>query len=875
MSTLVRESQSQIFLNTLESSGSFVFQTFDDNEARKKARAQKHKEELTTLKTKRDSGELSEDDFKSQATALKSKYKDKFSRILSGTLEEHFEALVKLNESGAGVFVTVNHSATGGRAKGDIDRIRAYFVEIDDTEAQTRDASHLEALQRIAQLYPLAPSITVKTSKGAHAYWLIKDAPLDMFEETQSKYIDLLGSDSKIRDISRVLRLPQPFVHAKNEYNPLLVELTSHQPENVYTHQQITQALDEALATHGKWGAVEESKDTAEPVVYKETIETSPAASQQLSGHNLKYLRKIFLDNKLDEDEQLLSRVLDSHFSMSSLTGGEAFECNISEHSSVDSGRILVGSDSKARYVCLGDGCSSKGFNNKGSWGVKDLLVLDGGLTEEEAIIELFRLSGVVIPEPDYKRSQQSPGSKTTENRITSQNNISSSAQAPKKSHHVSIPVPEITPDIELLVVHEAIAKNYGELLLNALNGTTLQLILNKDLKGDKLTQLRESGITCYMLMSSTQTEGLLTKSGIEHYVLKMPLVGITEDSKQTLNNLKVRVKKVLADAADGDKHYLAIDYLSESDDRMNRGEALYPSGLYGFDKTLNGGFYDGLHMIGGATGGGKTAFTLALAQLNAKEKRPVIIITYEQSKRELWNRLTSAATGLSLGAFRSGLVGEDALSARLSNSEPYQALINDVAPYLSVFEGNGIGDSQSWGVDRLTAHVKRVKAAHGIAPLVILDYLQRMPVDNKKNSDRRTQIDESVTALQVQLGRGEQCPVIAISSLSRGNYGELLTEPLERRLEVWKESGGIEYTAYTASLIYPLATPYAIQLGYTPQSPSDVLLGSEPYRLIVLDLVKNREGDVGYQWALKWYPRKGIYEELDTQPIDVSRFKG
>src|SRR5262245_34977334 len=58
--------------------------------------------------------------------------KDKsVARVLHGTLAEHWGTLVKLNEQGAGIFVTINRTDLKGRTAENITGIRAVFVDLD------------------------------------------------------------------------------------------------------------------------------------------------------------------------------------------------------------------------------------------------------------------------------------------------------------------------------------------------------------------------------------------------------------------------------------------------------------------------------------------------------------------------------------------------------------------------------------------------------------------------------------------------------------------------------------------------------------------------------------------------------------------------
>jgi hypothetical protein len=140
--------------------------------------------------------------------------KDKsLARILHGTLGEHYAILVEHSRRGAGIFVTINETNLRGRTTADIIRIRANFTDL--------DGAPLTNLKRLN----LVPHMIVATSPNKfHAYWLVKDAPLEQFKETQKRLAKLVGGDPNVCDLSRVMRLPG-FPHQKQPDNPFLVAL--------------------------------------------------------------------------------------------------------------------------------------------------------------------------------------------------------------------------------------------------------------------------------------------------------------------------------------------------------------------------------------------------------------------------------------------------------------------------------------------------------------------------------------------------------------------------------------------------------------------------------------------------------------------------
>ena len=132
-----------------------------------------------------------------------------------GTWLELAPRLQTLNAQGAGVFVTVNEVAPGKPRKAEnIKRVRAVFADFDDA---SRD--NLAALQCVA----LEPSILVESSPGKlHAYWLVNDMEPKDFTPLQQAIAEKLGTDSKVKDLPRVMRVPG-FIHKKGA--PELVKL--------------------------------------------------------------------------------------------------------------------------------------------------------------------------------------------------------------------------------------------------------------------------------------------------------------------------------------------------------------------------------------------------------------------------------------------------------------------------------------------------------------------------------------------------------------------------------------------------------------------------------------------------------------------------
>ena len=149
------------FLNTLGKGvdNEFTFQTFQDNKSDKKNKA--------------------------------------LNKILHGSLDDHFEELSRLNQQGAGVFIMVNKGDGWGRKAENVIAVRAVFVDLDGSPL----APILEA--------KAPPHIITESSPGRyHAYWLVRDLPLDKFNKVQSALAKKFNGDPAVCDLPRVMRLP-------------------------------------------------------------------------------------------------------------------------------------------------------------------------------------------------------------------------------------------------------------------------------------------------------------------------------------------------------------------------------------------------------------------------------------------------------------------------------------------------------------------------------------------------------------------------------------------------------------------------------------------------------------------------------------------
>lgn len=154
---------------------------------------------------------------------------DPFASIIHGTFEECEDELVHLNALGAGIFVTVSMTDVKGRRLSNIVGLRAVFIDDDDGKLSDTPSD-----------YEVPPSIIVKSARGRHVYWLVdRWTEKDLFRKLQIALAKKFGTDDRIIDLARVMRLPG-FLHQKGEPVGVALELAE---ERRYTHLELIEGL--------------------------------------------------------------------------------------------------------------------------------------------------------------------------------------------------------------------------------------------------------------------------------------------------------------------------------------------------------------------------------------------------------------------------------------------------------------------------------------------------------------------------------------------------------------------------------------------------------------------------------------------------------
>lgn len=142
------------------------------------------------------------------ATFTDDKKKRRKPERFRGTLESCWLKLARYNAKGCGCFITINESNGQSFEDKDIIRARALFVDDDREDPITHEALAAAGL---------APSMSVVSGGGTHHYWLLRATDgdtLEKFSQVQKALAVKFGTDPKIHNRGRVMRLPGT-IHAK------------------------------------------------------------------------------------------------------------------------------------------------------------------------------------------------------------------------------------------------------------------------------------------------------------------------------------------------------------------------------------------------------------------------------------------------------------------------------------------------------------------------------------------------------------------------------------------------------------------------------------------------------------------------------------
>ncbi len=213
-----------------------------------------------------------------------------------------------------------------------------------------------------------------------------------------------------------------------------------------------------------------------------------------------------------------------------------------------------------------------------------------------------------------------------------------------------------------------------------------------------------------------------------------------------------------------------------------------YPTGYADLDR-MTGGFQPGsLNIIAARPSMGKTAFALNIAQFGGGEKNaPVLVFSVEMPAEQIVQRMISAESGVDLSRLSRGLFD----SAEFD--EVRRAC--DTVAKRNIF----INDSTTLSAMEFRTRCRRFKNRHPDLALVIVDYLQLMSSGERRSEGRQQEVSD-ISRMLKATAREIDCPVIALSQLSRQAENRTDKKP---QLADLRDSGAIEQDADTVMMMF------------------------------------------------------------------------
>lgn len=210
-------------------------------------------------------------------------------------------------------------------------------------------------------------------------------------------------------------------------------------------------------------------------------------------------------------------------------------------------------------------------------------------------------------------------------------------------------------------------------------------------------------------------------------------------------------------------------------------------TGYNDLDSMTNGFQRGDLIILAARPAMGKTAFALNLA-LNASFYNPgaIAIFSLEMPAEALMKRILSAKSAVESSKLRSGFISDEEFNK-----------LNEAANELMACK-LFVDDSSNVKISEIFSKCRKLKSEHGL-DLVVIDYLQLISGSGKSGDNRQQEISEISRSLK-GLAREMECPVIALSQLSRSVETRPDKHPM---LSDLRESGAIEQDADIVMFLY------------------------------------------------------------------------
>ena len=246
-------------------------------------------------------------------------------------------------------------------------------------------------------------------------------------------------------------------------------------------------------------------------------------------------------------------------------------------------------------------------------------------------------------------------------------------------------------------------------------------------------------------------------------------------------------------------------------------------TGYQDLDRMTNGFQRGDLIILAARPAMGKTALALNLGMYTALcNPGAVAFFSLEMPADSLMKRLLSAKSQVEGNKLRGGNITDEELN-RLNEAG------NELGA-AKIF----IDDSASIKVSQIFSKCRKLMSEHGLS-LIVIDYLQLISGSGRNSGDNRQQEVSEISRNLKILAKEMNCPVIALSQLSRSVEQRNDKQPM---LSDLRESGAIEQDADIVMFLY--------REDYY-KKPGEQEERADVNEVVDLNLAKHRNGSVGH----------------------------
>ncbi|MDK3822734.1 replicative DNA helicase [Staphylococcus pseudintermedius] len=213
------------------------------------------------------------------------------------------------------------------------------------------------------------------------------------------------------------------------------------------------------------------------------------------------------------------------------------------------------------------------------------------------------------------------------------------------------------------------------------------------------------------------------------------------------------------------------------------------PTGYRDLDQMTAGFNRNDLIILAARPSVGKTAFALNIAQKVAthEDQYTVGIFSLEMDADQLATRMICSSGNVDSNRLRTGTMTEE-------DWNRFTVAVGKLSR-TKIF----IDDTPGVRITDIRSKCRRLKQEHGL-DMIVIDYLQLIQGSGSRASDNRQQEVSEISRMLKAIARELECPVIALSQLSRGVEQRQDKRPMMSDI---RESGSIEQDADIVAFLY------------------------------------------------------------------------